>query len=314
MKARILLILSLCALVPTAAMSQALTSLASVRVGYTTRKNTVKPQGDLKAQIDALDAQIAEAGRLGRNGELRRLYAKGIMLLSGRPWTDAADYSGSLVLRTARVVVDSSEAVHRPPRADLCAGDRVAADRHRTRRADHAGRGGAEPAPADARDRERPRIVRRRRARSARVAVLLRPRSARRARRRVLPRRRRRGRTGVSRQDSAADRRAQGRGRSRRPPRGRRGARARGPARGNPVPRRSHAEREPRAARAAHVRSRPGFRGCRGSRGRRRRPERIRSRAARATSSATTGSTPRTKSSRTGPTCRRRTRGPRRFR
>ena len=109
MKARILLILSLCALVPAAAMSQALTSLASVRVGYTTRKNTVKPQGDLKAQIDALDAQIAEASRLGRNGELRRLYAKGIMLLSGRPWTDAADYSGSLVLRTPRVVVDSTK-------------------------------------------------------------------------------------------------------------------------------------------------------------------------------------------------------------
>jgi len=109
MKARILLILSLCALVPAAAMAQALTSLASVRVGYTTRKNTVKPQGDLKAQIDALDAQIVEASRLGRNGELRRLYAKGITLLSGRPWTDAADYSGSLVLRTARVVVDSSQ-------------------------------------------------------------------------------------------------------------------------------------------------------------------------------------------------------------
>jgi poly(3-hydroxybutyrate) depolymerase len=109
MKARILLVLSLCALVPAAAMAQALTSLASVRVGYTTRKNTVKPQGDLKAQIDALDAQIAEASRLGRNGELRRLYAKGITLLSGRPWTDAADYSGSLVLRTARVVVDSAK-------------------------------------------------------------------------------------------------------------------------------------------------------------------------------------------------------------
>jgi poly(3-hydroxybutyrate) depolymerase len=108
MKARILLVLSLCALVPAAAMPQALTSLASVRVGYATRKNTVKPQGELKAQIDALDAQIADASRLGRSGELRRLYAKGIALLSGRPWTDTADYSGSLVLRTPRVVVDSS--------------------------------------------------------------------------------------------------------------------------------------------------------------------------------------------------------------
>ncbi|PHY11535.1 MAG: hypothetical protein CK533_04650 [Acidobacterium sp.] len=109
MKIRILAIVSLCALVPSAALSQALTSLASVRVGYTTRKNTVKPQGELKAQIDALEAQIAEAARFGRTGDLRRLYAKGIALLAGRPWTDAADYSSSLVLRTTRVVIDSSK-------------------------------------------------------------------------------------------------------------------------------------------------------------------------------------------------------------
>jgi len=107
MNARVLLVASLCALVPATAMPQALTNLASVRVGYTTRKNTVKPQGELKAQIDALDAQIAEASRLGKSGELRRLYAKGITLLAGRPWTDAAEYSSSLVLRTDRVVADS---------------------------------------------------------------------------------------------------------------------------------------------------------------------------------------------------------------
>jgi poly(3-hydroxybutyrate) depolymerase len=112
MKARILVValcVSFCALTPATMMAQALTSLASVRVGYNTRKNTVKPQGELKAQIDALDAQIAEAGRLGRNGELRRLFAKGLTLLNGRPWTDAADYSGSLVLRTDRVVADSTK-------------------------------------------------------------------------------------------------------------------------------------------------------------------------------------------------------------
>lgn len=109
MKVRILLVLALCAVLPATALPQALTSLASVRVGYVTRKNTVKPQGELKAQIDALDAQIAEASRLGRNGELRRLYAKGIALLAGRPWTDAADFSSSLVLRTPRVVVDSTK-------------------------------------------------------------------------------------------------------------------------------------------------------------------------------------------------------------
>jgi poly(3-hydroxybutyrate) depolymerase len=101
--------LSLCALVPATAGAQALTSLSSVRVGYTTRKNTVKPQGELKAQIDAIDAQIAEATRLGKSGELRRLFAKGIALLNGTPWTDTLDYSRSLVLRTPRVVVDSSK-------------------------------------------------------------------------------------------------------------------------------------------------------------------------------------------------------------
>ena len=112
MKARLMtasVCLSLCALVPASVRAQALTSIASVRVGYTTRKNTVKPQGELKAQIDALDAQIAEAARLGRTGELRRLFAKGIALLNGTPWTDTLDYSRSLVLRTPRVIVDSSK-------------------------------------------------------------------------------------------------------------------------------------------------------------------------------------------------------------
>src|SRR5438874_1231407 len=109
MKRRVIAVVAaLCALAPVSAFPQALTSLASVRVGYTTRKNTVKPQGELKAQIDALDVQIAEAARLGRNGELRRLFAKGLTLLSGRPWTDVADYSASLVLRSDRVVVDST--------------------------------------------------------------------------------------------------------------------------------------------------------------------------------------------------------------
>jgi poly(3-hydroxybutyrate) depolymerase len=103
------LCLSLCALVPATARAQALTSLSSVRGGYTTRKNTVKPQGELKAQIDALDAQIAEAGRLGKSGELRRLFAKGINLLNGRPWTPEVEYMHSIVLRTDRVIADSTK-------------------------------------------------------------------------------------------------------------------------------------------------------------------------------------------------------------
>ena len=102
-------LVGLCAILPATAFPQALTSLASVRVGYTTRKNTVKPQGELKAQIDALDAQIAEANRLGQSGELRRLFAKGIVLLSGRAWTPALDYTNSLAIRTDHVVADSAK-------------------------------------------------------------------------------------------------------------------------------------------------------------------------------------------------------------
>jgi poly(3-hydroxybutyrate) depolymerase len=96
-------------LLPATALAQALTSLASVRVAYVTRKNTVKPQGELKTQIDALDQQLAEASRLGRTGELRRLYAKGMVLLAGRQWTETLDFLGSLVIRTDHIVTDSSK-------------------------------------------------------------------------------------------------------------------------------------------------------------------------------------------------------------
>src|SRR6266481_673674 len=107
MKFRVLVAAGLIAVMPVLASAQSLTSLASVRVGYTTRKNTVKPQGELKAQIDALDAQIAEASRLGRNGELRRLFPKGLSLLNGRAWTDELENAQSIVLRTDRLVFDS---------------------------------------------------------------------------------------------------------------------------------------------------------------------------------------------------------------
>src|SRR5436190_8972964 len=108
MRFRTLIVICVTSLMPSIVTAQALTSLASVRVGYVTRKNTVKPQGELKAQIDALDQQIAEMARPGRYGELRRLYAKGNTLLAGREWTDALDYSNSLVLRTDHVVADST--------------------------------------------------------------------------------------------------------------------------------------------------------------------------------------------------------------
>ena len=96
-------------LAPVAAFPQALTNLSSLRVGYNTRKATVRPDGELKTQIDAVDRDLADATRLGKTGEIRRLLAKGTTLLAGRPWTDAADYANSIVIRTDRVIADSSK-------------------------------------------------------------------------------------------------------------------------------------------------------------------------------------------------------------
>ena len=183
MKFRTLIVVCVTSLVPSIVAAQALTSLASVRVGYVTRKNTVKPQGELKAQIDALDAQIAEASRLGKNGELRRLFAKGIALLNNRPWTDAVEFASSLVLRTDRVVVDSSkpyvvrlEQIYAPSiglERPLTAKRRAIQTPERpTARGRHAA--------ATAGAAERARHVRRRRPRPPRIAVLIRSRRARR--------------------------------------------------------------------------------------------------------------------------------------
>ena len=86
--------------------SQALPGLAGISVSYGTQKRKVQPSGELKAQIDALDREIVEAQRRGRTGELRRLYAKGLILLSGGAWTAELEFARSLVLRADRVVVD----------------------------------------------------------------------------------------------------------------------------------------------------------------------------------------------------------------
>jgi predicted esterase len=90
--------------------SQGLPALSGISVAYGTQKRTVQPAGELKAQIDALDREIAEARRLGRTGELRRLYAKGLTLLGGGAWTPELEFARSLVLRADRVVVDPSAA------------------------------------------------------------------------------------------------------------------------------------------------------------------------------------------------------------
>ena len=103
------LILALVAVLsPSMALGQALTSISSTIVRYNTRKATVKPQGELKGQIDAVDKDIADAQRLGKLGEVRRQIAKGLSLLDGVPWTPALDFQNSLALRSERTMIDSS--------------------------------------------------------------------------------------------------------------------------------------------------------------------------------------------------------------
>jgi predicted esterase len=90
----------------TPVLAQALPSLSTLRVRYNTQKTTARPDGELKVKIDDVDKELAEATRLGRTGDVRRLIAKGMALLAGRPWTDTDEYQSSLVLRTDDLVVD----------------------------------------------------------------------------------------------------------------------------------------------------------------------------------------------------------------
>ena len=105
----LLLSLAGATLVPAPASAQALPGLSSLRVVYNTRKATANPQGELKTQLDAVDKALTAATRQGDIGEARRQLAKGMALLSGDPWTPALDYRNSLVIRSGRTVIDSSE-------------------------------------------------------------------------------------------------------------------------------------------------------------------------------------------------------------
>ena len=90
------------------AIPQSLPNLPLTRLAYTVRKRTVNPQGEMKTKIDALDAQLAEAARRGGVGEVRRLLAKGMVILAGNEWTDALDYEHSLALRSEHAFVDTA--------------------------------------------------------------------------------------------------------------------------------------------------------------------------------------------------------------
>ena len=103
------------------ALAQALPNINLSIVRYNSEKASVKPDGELKAQLDEVDRLMADARRSGNNGELRRQLAKGMTLLGKEPWTPALDFRHSLVLRAERTVVDSSapltfrlEQIYRP--------------------------------------------------------------------------------------------------------------------------------------------------------------------------------------------------------
>jgi poly(3-hydroxybutyrate) depolymerase len=91
------------------ASAQALPGLSSLRVTYNTRKAVAKPQGELRTQLDEVDKAYTAAARAGDIGEARRQLAKGLALLAGTPWTPALDYQNSLVIRSERTIIDSSE-------------------------------------------------------------------------------------------------------------------------------------------------------------------------------------------------------------
>ena len=90
---------------------QARDTVAIMRTRYNTAKNNAKPQGELKQKLDAIDQQLARATRLGKTGEMRRLYAQGTARAAGRQWTPETEFSSSLVLRTERVFVSPEEPV-----------------------------------------------------------------------------------------------------------------------------------------------------------------------------------------------------------
>ena len=90
------------------ALAQARPNLALQRVIYNAMKTMAKHQGEFKDKLDAVDKEMAEAARAGRTSEVRHLLAKGTTLLAGREWTDALEFSNSLVLRAEEVCLDSS--------------------------------------------------------------------------------------------------------------------------------------------------------------------------------------------------------------
>jgi len=103
---RVALAVLFTATVADVAPAQALTDLTSLYVGYNTRKNQLKPQGELKARLDTIELALAVATRTSQTEEIRRLLAKGNVVLAGRAWTDSLDFVTSLRLRSEQQIID----------------------------------------------------------------------------------------------------------------------------------------------------------------------------------------------------------------
>src|SRR5689334_19019775 len=110
MKRRLLRVLAagLLACWPAGLYAQALPNMTSLGVRYNSLKTAAHADGELKAQLDAIDKAIADARRTGDAAEMRRQYAKGFALLNKDAWTPQLDYRSSLALRSERTVIDST--------------------------------------------------------------------------------------------------------------------------------------------------------------------------------------------------------------
>jgi hypothetical protein len=84
-----------------------------------TARRRTPPNRKARSNIDALDREMAETNRLGRRGEVRRLPAKRMTLLSGAEWTEVLDFTNSLVLRADRISFSTRRTGRIPARTDL---------------------------------------------------------------------------------------------------------------------------------------------------------------------------------------------------
>jgi poly(3-hydroxybutyrate) depolymerase len=73
-----------------------------------TLQTNVKVADDVKAQVDKLAAEAASSQSAGNGGEARRRFLHAIAIQRGLPWDEKTEFSGSLLLRSAMTVSDSS--------------------------------------------------------------------------------------------------------------------------------------------------------------------------------------------------------------